>query len=839
MSHEYDKPKTESLINDTNLSDASFSDNRGEPLVSLPNLAEIKGPTVFLSVIKPYEVNFVIIQHINTQDRFDIIFNFPPRENKELEIQLLSSIVQKTLNSPDFKFSSGSLNNEYFGLTFYNNKKNLSYEDVVTKVNNLIFSGSGGDKIFKSQIRFVLLNDIEKLNSFSHEPLFPQIDRTSGLIRLGEKGFFIGEGHLAELASIIESGDSSLFKQKLAIATVSQPEVDNLFLKAVALRETSIAKQLLENGALPSIENHYCYGLAINQGDRELFKLLLKYNTTDLAVLNNSLSLAVIKGDKELTELILEKLDLNSFSVYRAGCIAIVADNLELLDVFLNSSESATSYLSFAVENRKEIAIERLLDLGVEANNLSFNWCNFPIELSYRLLRSYLNKGEREMKDTLAYKLLHIIDKCSDVNKLSETQQYVLARQLMAACFRTPYLLDRAAHHLQAIFTSLEDNSLNDTSRPHLTQLNITSLHSYVGQTLNNLSSFSFGSMFVQVLGFLGQDVSIKIDEDQQAIHPNYKRAVLRKKNSCIDIFYLPDRGFSRFNKSYFKAYNPEFTELRPLGIKCDYFSVYYITKNNLIFSICLDKGETARLFKEGQPEWKRLTELFNDYYYNSIANRDLATEQFNKIVMPTQLYNWLESNFAFFNSELKDNIKLSWRDLSFIVNRFKDNFSTIELELITGMIHGHQFLQESVGVSENRDLIRLMASDDISIFFKIAETLKFGVFSGTSLNNSHQAAIKNLISQINYIEKKQNLKTVLIKRLQVADSSGQTSYQTIDNPFIYGKELLEADGAFSEQLKLAIKNDKEINVNGKLIPPTEVFSYVFMMGDKLYKFYN
>jgi hypothetical protein len=339
------------------------------------------------------------------------------------------------------------------------------------------------------------------------------------------------------------------------------------------------------------------------------------------------------------------------------------------------------------------------------------------------------------------------------------------------------------------------------------------------------------GMMQMQVFGQIGKDVNIFDNGLVPAPHPDLVHATLQYNGRNLSIFRFKE---ATAIKPVTLSKDGISLEVTPIGFSKDFYSTIYQTKEGVCFSICLWLSQTEQLFEEHKEDWGYLAEVF-ERALKDIKGANSSPPVVSSITTPEEMGAFL--------ARLKDDqdkspVTRSWGAVRERLNKFT-SLSPALHKLIDWQITYSEFIT-SPNREANTDMMRIMASGEHSLFFKLAELLREnGVFSGPELDTCHRNAILELAGTLQAAgQRDSNMTPRLIMNI-VDPSSSQVSQvsQEINvnsDGTISGADFLAiADGGISQLVNLELNLGHLVYVNGVPFDSHGLMTYRLLAGDR------
>jgi hypothetical protein len=419
-------------------------------------------------------------------------------------------------------------------------------------------------------------------------------------------------------------------------------------------------------------------------------------------------------------------------------------------------------------------------------------------------------------------------------HRLSSVHLQEYGRQLIRCSLAVPSQAGQLYHVIIKIQAELDKRASNSEnrssdSRPTISQQNIVMMNGLLAARKGTIVTQS-GMMQMQVFGQIGKDVNIGDNGLVPAPHPDLVDATLQYNGRDLSIFRFKE---GTAIKPVTLSKEGISLDVTPIGFSKDFYSTIYQTKEGVCFSICLWLSRTEQLFEDHKENWEYLAKVF-ERALKDIKRANSSPPVISSITTPKDMGAFL----ARLNDD-QDNspVTSSWGAVRERLHTFT-SLSPELRKLIDWQIAYSEFIT-SPNREANTDMMRIMASGEHSLFFKLAELLREnGAFSGPELDTCHRNAILELASPLQEAgQRYSNMTPRLIMNI-VDPSSSQVSQvsQEInvdsDGTIIGADFLAIADGRISQLVNLELKLDKPVYVNGVPFNEDQFMKYPLLAGD-------
>lgn len=436
---------------------------------------------------------------------------------------------------------------------------------------------------------------------------------------------------------------------------------------------------------------------------------------------------------------------------------------------------------------------------------------------------------------------------------------YKYARKLMESSYNNVEARERIFHIIDESKTVLDNNLAQTTqnqSAPYLSQQNIIQMEALSPLKFIKATE-SVGSMVVNNHGLLDKEVFLRSNSRTDfSPHPDFSPMTLQDmgKSESKELFVPHNWQQKEFKRIYTRdpITNQELksVQVKILGVNQNFYNVYYLTNEGNVLSVCLNMHETGKMMEDALDMWQSISEYLDtcakQYSQDQLASDTESNpdeSEFSKIKEPAQMLEWLLNRFENLELNMDKSLIYSWTDIQRVL---KINESIIFPELyktILWQVKSLKFYQDQNN-KENRDLVRIMASNDHDKFYKICSILEDGhIPSGDRVNNSHQYGITQAIQRENFIANKQlnnHAKPILLMSSNREDDfqSFFLDINLLDNngymPKIKGQNLPDYSKELSESIKDCYIQGGYITVNNNRVSEQEFDNFTFLAGDNI-----
>jgi hypothetical protein len=208
-------------------------------------------------------------------------------------------------------------------------------------------------------------------------------------------------------------------------------------------------------------------------------------------------------------------------------------------------------------------------------------------------------------------------------------------------------------------------------------------------------------------------------------------------------------------------------------------------------------------------------------------------------------MLEWITQRFPDIELPMNKELIYSWTDIQRVLTLNKSLIIPQLYKTISWQVNSLKFYQDQNNL-ENRDLIRIMASKDHDIYYKVCSILSMeGIPSGDKDSNSHQYAIMQLIQELKTVgelENKDSIKPILLATSTSSDeltpyaleSPNRTSeYDAVEHCF-KGQDLALYNSDLADIVDQSLSGNGYVTVNNVRRDSSEFKNYTILPGDNI-----
>jgi hypothetical protein len=538
-------------------------------------------------------------------------------------------------------------------------------------------------------------------------------------------------------------------------------------------------------------------------------------------------------------------------------------------------------------ENLRAITTEYLL--GLYRSDPTYFHNSIEVLLQYGWPTENLQGITPEyLKELYGDKLADNLPDFADI----KLQEYIDSPEALASyglflienCYKYPQISGRFSypisgrlnHHIIEIQAMLENKqNASEELLPTITQQNIIQMRSFVKSNQSE-KIFDTGVMVARSCGFLDKAKISFEYTGKLSPHPDFGfgHINLDGQNTPMLIYKDWEEGdFKSININQLGMQEIESTtdsistkinglrvekvldsiNVKPLGIDPNFYYAYYLTEDNLVVKICLNMSLTQTLEKEGK-------EALSDMalYLEKSNNIDTAIPE-GTITIDQALISHSASTFTQYlmvrypELDIKpENNTLTWSQLGMEIKKYEDTIFVDFPESYKSLIwHCNNEKAKESGTAflkANEDMIRLMVSDDLGIYFKVCQLLKeFKILDGSNLENSHTQVFRENMGLIKVNQSSEEvLRPYIILNsshsevpdqnfeiLEKTDTENNSPVQSSDYP-CKGKEIINRNPILAHTISLQFHLKDKITINGIQVTKDQFQETTILPGSRI-----
>jgi hypothetical protein len=513
-------------------------------------------------------------------------------------------------------------------------------------------------------------------------------------------------------------------------------------------------------------------------------------------------------------------------------------DNTEKWKTFLSSREtvsvkdiSAFKVLFYTKYYQMESSPRYSRKINKSINNLIDLLAKNEIEAFVKILKLEIDEIFDFIEKPLLAEFIENLELQRKIKNPELLQEY--GKSLIKLAYNNPKIQSVLHHVIVEIQTILNNQSTDGKVTPFISQQNIIQMAALASNPNEKTGQrFQGGSMVGYNFSFLNRDIYLRKENEEKYVpHPGFEPA----KIGDTSIFVIKDwqnQPFIRFKGAF------DYISIKPLGIDTGFYNTYYITEDNQVIKICLNMSLNKDFMNNYTQAWTSIADDMRSIEKKFDKNKEYKLDEsyFEKILQPAQMLDYISERYPDLELPFDKNLGYTWIDIKKFLQINKDKILPQLYKIIDWRVKSLEFYQ-AYNRLENNELIRVMASNDKDMYYKICATLLHGVFSSQS-NTSHQWLIKQIIPMLKSNAPAQKIIPNILVHKKSQESFDKYDFEiditdSCEIPTL-GKNLSQVNNLLASKINLQFLAGKNLNINGRAFDKHSFNDYTILPGDNI-----